>query len=158
MGKYDKVLDKLTKMPVADVSWQAEVETAKSKIQLTDTELIQAYVGLRGEKDQADEVLSHINLMLEAYKQLLADAYEAKGITSMKLDTGPSVSIQLEPKAKVEDRDAFREWCIENDLERSLVLPWQTANALTKERLLKGQPEPDGVTAYIYTKIVLRKK
>lgn len=157
MGKYDKVIKQLTNMPVKDPSYQAEVDVAKAKIDLPDNELVQAYVSLRAEKSEHEETLSTINLLLEAYKQLIADTYEEKRISSMKLRTGSSVRIQLEPKAVVEDRDVFREWCIANGLERSLALPWQTANSLTKEKLLGGEPEPDGIHAYIYTKIVLTK-
>jgi phage host-nuclease inhibitor protein Gam len=65
--------------------------------------------------------------------------------------------VQYEPQAKVVDRDKFLEWCKREGLERQLMLPWQTTNKLTKDALLAGQPEPDGVTAESRVKFVFAK-
>jgi hypothetical protein len=75
----------------------------------------------------------------------------------MKLDDGASVRVQYEPHATVVDREANRKWAIANGLENLLSLPWQTVNALTKESLLKGEPEPDGISVTSYPKIVYTK-
>lgn len=40
-------------------------------------------------------------------------------------------------------------------MTNKLMLPWATTNALTKERLLQGEPEPDGVTSWAKTTVRL---
>lgn len=155
MGKYSEVLKKLSAMPVENPSWQAKVTEAKEKMPKGVSELVQIYTEYRRKKDEIDDELSLLNIQIEATKQMIINIYEEEGITSLKLENGKSVRVQPEPKAKVEDKEKFRLWCIADGLENSLALPWQTTNALTKERLLNGQPEPDGVKAFIYDKIVL---
>lgn len=45
------------------------------------------------------------------------------------------------------NKDRFREWCIENGLGHKLQLWPTTMASITKERLLAGDTEPDGVKA-----------
>jgi len=156
-GKYSHLIDNLIRTLNTDAKHQEKVDAAKATISGTPADLADLYRTLRGEKDELNDQLSEIQVRVDAVAQLLSDAYEQQGITSLKLDDGASVSVQLEPYARVEDKEAFRLWCLANGLERSMALPWTTANALTKERLLEGAPEPDGVTAVAITKIVLRK-
>ena len=96
-----------------------------------------------------------MNLMLDAYQSLMVAQFEAEGISSLKLSTGQPIVTYEEPYAQVIDKDAFRLWCIKQGLERSLVLPWQTTNKITKDMLLAGDPEPDGVTIYAKTRVRL---
>jgi len=116
--------------------------------------LARYYAETREVLDAIDAQESNLNVTLEAFEQMIVEQYEAEGTTSIRLTEGGTVRVQTEPKAVVEDRDAFRDWCIRNGLERSLQLAWQTTNALTKERLLKGEPEPTGVKAYAADKLV----
>jgi hypothetical protein len=123
------------------------------------SELARVYRDLRGIKDMLEGHVSNINLLIEAHAQMLSEQYEVEGIKSLALNDGigGTVRVQYEPMAKVVDRDAFREWCIKEGLERQLMLPWQTTNKLTKEALLNGEAEPDGVTAesrpkFVYTR------
>lgn len=164
-GKYAGVISKLPKLqPEYDDPSYADVVTAlKEKIINEDpvkandpNALAREYRRLRQQKDEAEKLLSEINVHLEAYGTLLIDAYDAADTTSITLASGGSVSVQPEPYAKIVDREAFRQWCLRNGFERSMTLPWQTANAETKERLLKGEPEPDGIQAQVRTKIVVR--
>jgi len=116
------------------------------------------YRYIRKVKDELEAHESNINLIGEAYNQLLVDQFENEGLTSLTLDEdGSSVRVQYEPYAQVEDRDRFREWCMNNGLENQLALPWQTANSLCKARLVEGEPEPDGVKIWSKTKTVLTK-
>lgn len=115
------------------------------------------FAELRGVEEILAEWTSETNLNLEALKQLMESAYENEDVSSLRLANGDTVRSQPEPYSKVVDKDAFRQWAIKEGLERSLQLPWQTTNALTKERLLKGLPEPTGVTATVKTKWVLTR-
>ena len=157
MGKYSKITPKLPKL-VTPRSELIELLIADyRKFPITD--LIKKYAHQRSQKKEVEKQLKVINQAIEALVTLIIPMYEEKGISSMKIaTTGQTVSVQEEPVGKILDRDQFREWCKANDLERSLVLPYQTMNALVKERLLNGDPEPDGIEAYTLQKIVLRKK
>jgi hypothetical protein len=123
------------------------------------SELARVYRDLRSVKDMLEGHVSNINLLIEAHAQMMAEQFEVEGTKSLSLsdEVGGTVRVQYEPQAKVVDRDAFREWCIKEGFERQLMLPWQTTNKLTKEALLNGEPEPDGVTAESRAKFVFTK-
>lgn len=115
-----------------------------------------AYRDMRQIKDAIRDVESGVNLLLEAYEQLIVEQYEIEGTTSLKFPDGGSVAVQSKPAAKVVDRDKFRVWCILNGLERSLALHPSTTSSLVAARLLEGYPPPDGVEAVCRDTIVLR--
>lgn len=116
-----------------------------------------AYKTIRIMKDRMAEQEYDVNLTIAAFEQLLPEIYEREDMTNVHMANGGSVGVQWEPYAKVVDRDAHREWCIKEGLIRSMTIPWQTTNALTKERLISGLPAPDGVEASAKPKVVLRK-
>lgn len=119
--------------------------------------LAKRYAIAREKKDLLDEMLYAVNLEVEALKQMVVDQYENEDTTSIRLESGEMVRVQPEPYAQVQNKDLFRAWCIANGYADSLVLPWQTTNSLTKERLLAGESEPPGVKAHVVSKIVLRR-
>ncbi|MCR4300852.1 MAG: hypothetical protein NUV51_04515 [Sulfuricaulis sp.] len=121
-------------------------------------EFARAYADCRDMAARIGEWESSLNLLTEAFQQLMVDQMEVEGVTSMKLVSGRPVSTYLEPYAQVTDKETFRLWCVAQGLERQMALPWGTANALTKARLLEGEPEPDGVTCYAKTKVRLGGK
>lgn len=166
MGKYAKVLAGLPRFVGAEPAYQAKVNAVKlamvadaadDEIPLHGNELARRHVLLREHKEAVEAELSDLNLQLEAVNALLADQYEVEGTSSITLADGQSVSVQLEPYSQVADKEAHRLWCVANGLERSLVLPWQTTNALAKDLLVKGEALPDGVTVFVRPKIVRRK-
>lgn len=162
-GKYAKVIDTLPRLLGTDAPYQEKVEAVKEAMRAeADYKQQGAYLAIkfaitRAEKDVVEENLKEVNLRLEAITQLMAEQYEVEGVTSLRLHTGASVRIQMEPYAVVNEREDFRLWCCSNGYERSLMLPWQTTNAITKERLLEGEPEPHGVKCYSKVKAVFTK-
>lgn len=163
-SKYKEVVKTLPRLPVADAAFQEKVGARKRELIDQDplkmrsaASLATEYRRLRDAKDEVEQIESRINLELEAVGQLLIEQYEADDTSSISLATGGSVSTQLEPYAQIVDRDEARVWAVKNGLERSLALPWQTSNAIVKERLLKGEEPPPGIKAYVRTKIVLRR-
>ena len=152
MGKYDKIVATLPRLLGTEPAYQQKVEAVKAAI-LEElprhaSALASEYISIREEKDAAEEVLSEINLRLEAVSQLMSEQFDVEGASSMRLNGKGLVSIYYEPAPKVEDKEAFRLWCLANGLERSMQL-WPTTTAsLLKERLSNGEPEMDGVTAY----------
>jgi hypothetical protein len=159
-SKYAGVIDQLPKMLNTEPAYQEKVNAVKLNLAgefASASALASEYVMLRGEEDQLDEQLSSLHLRMAAIEQMTTEQFEAEGATSMKLVSGHSLSVQVEPYTRVVDKDATRLWAIANGLERSLALPWQTLNAISKERLLAGEPGPDGTELSARTKLVLRK-
>lgn len=163
-GKYASVIDGLPRMlgaPGAEPTYQERVEARKRELldgglPRQAAALAREYALLREERERLEAEASALNLRLEAVSQLMADQFEAEGTAALTLDGGRRVSVYLEPYAQVTDREAFRRWCMEDpDLVRAMALPWQTTNAMTKAMLLRGDPEPPGVTCFAKTKIRL---
>jgi hypothetical protein len=115
------------------------------------------YKNLRAIKDEIESYESNVNLLLEAYGQLLDEQLEVEGASGVTLDNGYNVRVQKEPYVKIEDKEAFREWCLANGYEKEMQLHWQTANGIAKELLLEGEPEPSGTKLYSKPKIVVTK-
>ena len=162
-GKYAHVIDKLPKVLGVDPTNQDKIDAVARAISEEPgftrhgSYLAELYTDIRFEKDAAKQILSEIQLRLDAVEQMLVDQYEVEGTTSVHLVTGESVSVQYEPYAQVTDREAFRLWCLANGLERSMVLHPSTTQSLIKERLLEGEPEPAGINVVAQAKLVLRK-
>lgn len=166
-GKYDSVLPGLPKLPPADLTYQEKVQQFKDGVGTRDAVLIAGdYVTLRAKEAELKAELSKIHLAMEALEQLLTESQEIQAAgwgdygvkeNALRLPTGETIRVQPEPYAYVKDKEAFRQWAIANGYERQMTLPWQTTNTLVKERLLQGEPEPDGCEAFCKTKIVLVK-
>ena len=159
VGKYTAVASKLPPLQPDDKPYQDKVEEVKSEIskRFTSKEFLKCYCEMRKVKDEARDLLSAANLELEAVSQLLIEQFETEGIESKKLDTGESLGIHPEPYPVINDPEKFRVWCLEQGLEQSMKLPWQSTAAIVKERLLGGEPEPPGVSTFANNKIIFRK-
>lgn len=171
-SKYDAIFPKLKELPIQDPSWQQKVDIIKrdiiadKEIEKTPSSLAKEYTLLREATVTIERQLKDIELSLEAYSQLLIETNDSNNTewgaygapkSTLRLIDGASVRVQREPYTTVKDKDANRKWVIANGMERMLGIPWQTLNALTKELLLKGKPEPDGVEVFIKKKIVFTK-
>jgi aconitase B len=159
-GKYAGVIDKLPRVLSTTPDYQQRVNAVKAEllpVYQHASAWARQYAELRASKKEAEEVVSGINLQIEAVSQLLIDQYEAEGFTKLTLADGSSVRVQIEPYAQVKDKEAFRLWCIANGYERSMALPWQSTNSIVKEALLAGNPEPTGVEAVAHTKVMMMK-
>lgn len=166
-GIYDAVLPGLPEREPEDPARQVKVSMAKEEIKNRDPEaMAEQYVNLRKKADDLEDQLSVLNLLMEAYEQLLTASQKAKqpawgrygaNPNALRLPDGNAVRIQPEPYANVKDKELFRQWCIRNGYENQLQLLWQTTNSITKERLIAGDPEPDGVQATVSFKVVWQK-
>lgn len=165
-GKYAHITSRLPKfvdpdtdrVTILTATIQAiKDETSKAGRHLNASYVATQYETIRLEKTEVEEKLFDLNFQIQAFEQLLNDYYEVEGITSLKLDSGCSVRIQYEPYANVVDRQAFRQWCLSQGFEDQMQLHPSTTQALVKERLLDGENEPDGVKAYVKSKIVYTK-
>lgn len=157
-SKYASVISKLPKFIDPDAGYQEKVRTVKATItESTPAELSGMYSLLRARKEEIEDELYAINIQIAACSQKLIDVFEEHGLSSVKLTTGEAVRTQSEPYAVVRDKELFRQWCIDQGLERSMHLSWQSANSMVKERLQEGEDTPSGVEAFVSTKVVLTK-
>jgi hypothetical protein len=156
-------LPDLPKLP-PDPSKQDKIEDVKmTVVDRSARTLAETYIDLRREKNRIQKELSDINVRVEAYEQLLEDSKETGlggwgqyGVkdNALRLSTGDTIRVQKEPYGQVVDKEAFRQWCIANGYERQLQLWPSTMSSIVKERLISGEPEPDGCETYAKTTIV----
>lgn len=192
MGKYDKVLAHLPKLPPQDASYQDKVEAVKKQVLSCEDKdtididetmrvelaiiaqsvavlceafanadtpchasvLMRRFARCRQAKEHLEDHVKAIELLKAAFEQLTIAQCEVEATRTIKFDDDcPSYRVQPEPYAKLEDNDKLLEWVKKNHLERTLTIPWPTLNSTTKELLVIGQPPPDGVQAYVHTKL-----
>jgi hypothetical protein len=179
MGKWAQLKDKYPALPAdhrfADEGgsdYQAKIDAVKA--QLTDQTIVQlgeAFIGLRAERDTAEEALKNVNIQLAAVEQLMLTTMEDQGLSSFRITTGQNFIINDSPHTTVKDRAANRQWFIDHGLTDVLSVPWQTQNAMVKgilEDPLEGDPNrpgevrpkemPAGIEIYMRSSIQLRKK
>jgi len=160
MGKNTKIM---VGLPVfqQDPTYQGRINVRMAELKeernWTASNLALQYQQLRLEKKEIKEDLSKKDFELESISQMLIEKYEEEDTSSIKLKDGGTVRVQPEPYSTVAEKESFRVWCIENGYERELRLMPQTVNAVVKEHLQKGDPEPPGVKVYIKNKIILGK-
>ena len=160
-GKYAGITPGMPRFKPEE-TYQSKVAIRKNDVveglpRDTSAALVHAYVQARDEVSDTKKKLYEANLRLEAVTQLLTDRFEDEDITSIKV-SGATVRVQIEPYAVIRDKGLFRQWCIDNGLGESLALPWSTANMVTKDRVLAGEPEPSGVEIYQKHKVVMVKE
>lgn len=160
-GKYAHVINTLPKLLGKDAARQDKINAIKDAIKREIPDIInnaavaaKGYIALRVEQAEHDAAGSEISLRLEAHTQLMLDAFKSNDQSSAKIGEY-GVSTYEEPYAQVEDKEALRLWCLANGYENRMALAWGTVNTITKERLLEGEAEPDGVTIYAKPKIRL---
>lgn len=162
-GKYDHIINKLPRFLGSEPEYEVKVTAVKQAMLTEDPALRQAsaiaekYAEMRIEADAYDELMKEFNLRRAAIENLLEEAYEVEGTKSLGLLSGETIRVQYEPHAVTRDKIATRRWAIIHGYEDSLVLPWQSLNKITKDELLAGNPEPDGVVAHAKWKIVMTR-
>ena len=170
-GKYDAILPSLPSMPVENQSYQDKVEQVKAALTAgsdagctpTALDLAQLYAQLRATKDVLEDQVSAINLQLEAVTQLLVasqdageEGWGAYGVedNAIRMADGSTIRVQFDITGQVKDKEAYRLWCLENGYGQKMQLWPTTTNAIVKERLMAGEPEPAGVQAFKRNKLV----
>jgi|SRR5690349_13056798 len=131
-------------------------EKREQLVDKTNEELLTMFRDKKYEKDALEEKLKDINLELEVF-QMLVPRFETSSVQSSRLNTGELFYLKDEPHVKVTNKEANNIWAIENGLDELRQIPWQTLNALTKERMENGDSTPAGVEIYLKTQVVMRK-
>lgn len=161
MGKYTNVITKLPRLVEPDNAKRDAIDALKQAIlsngPLPTIAIAGQYAELRKQIWDLEDQAKKLKVELEAWSQILISQLEAEGGTLIRLSGGTSVSLNPQPFARVTDPVRFRQWCIDNGHGDELSLPWQTTNGITKERLLEGLPEPDGVEIFADYKLRFAK-
>jgi hypothetical protein len=165
-GKYDHVLQNLSPLPPEDPKRQEVIDQIKESLGHDATLIARGYINFRTRKEELKAALSEVQIQIDAHEQALTESQEIQSAgwgeygakdNMLRLSTGETIRIDHEPMGKVVDKEAFRVWCINNGYERQLQLWPTTTNAICKERLLAGKPEPDGCETFAWRKVVLTK-
>lgn len=165
MGKYSGVIEGLPSLQQEEPpSYKDRIEDSKRKFleehpSPSSAVIASEWVNLRLRKDVLEEEMKNLGVMLRATESLLEDSFEGDGITQLRLNINGdehSVATQYEPAAVVEDKDAFRKWCIDQGLINEMNLWPSKTTSIVKEALLNGNPMPPGIGAFRKTKIVWR--
>lgn len=116
-------------------------------------------------KEGLKDLLAEAQKKVTAYEQMMVESLDQDepgwGMygatpTMLRLSDGGNVNIQYEPVGKVEEPEVFRQWIIDNGLEREMTLPWQRRESIVKERALGGESTP-GVRLFTRPKIVFKR-
>lgn len=160
MGKYSG-LD-LPRLPRDEEgSHRENVRAFKTTIEAkTPSEFLERYAKVRRTMDAIKKQKSEIQIELDAVSEMLIDSYEEQEISSLKLENGDTLRVDLKPYPQMqgpEGRELFRQWCLGQGLEREMHLHFQTATSMVCTMLLAGDPEPPGVEAFMKEKLVFTR-
>lgn len=108
------------------------------------------YVEARTRKKALDLEAAGESMRVSACEQLMWDAFESDGIESIRTADGAPVSVYDEVTVKVVDRAALNAWALANGLGPKMTLYASTVSSTTKEKLIAGEQQPDGVVVGTY--------
>ena len=156
MGKYDSLKGKLPEFE-QESSFQQKVSERKAPIQTLDApNLARMFSLARQTKKKLEAEISIQNIELEALSQLLVENFEASGLANLKLATGELCYPQTEPYSLLKNEEEENLFLKKNKMEKLKKLPWQTRNAINKERLVAGKPPMPGSEVFLKTSMRLR--
>lgn len=155
--KWEGLKGNLPKWQGDDIDYIQKVQGVKTVLsEKSNKELTEILFTTKSQIEELKEQLSDANLTYDASQRLLAERFEADGTTSIKNELG-TFYIQDEPYSQVVDKEAINIWIIQNGMDELRQPPWQTLNAIVKQRLENGEPVPPGVDVYMKTKVVMRR-
>jgi hypothetical protein len=130
----------------------------KQPIKWDPVRLAERYAKARREQERIGKELYQANLDEAVLLKMLVDSYQASedgwgthGATpeTIRLATGDSIRLQPEPVLKIDDREQWRAFCLQDaDLAATMNPHWQKANSLMKERLLRDEEPPPGTSVW----------
>ena len=161
MGKWSHLKSSLPAFENPDSEWMDKVRARSGEIKAEHgadwKPVVRGYEASRGEKDALDSRIKELNVEIKAYEILILDRMDGEGASSIRTTDGALYYVLDEPRASVEDRAAVRAWFEEHGMAEVLAPPWQTLNAICKDRLERNEPLPPGVRVFMDTKLGRRK-
>lgn len=116
-----------------------------------------AYAQVRVLEDGIKDWLSSLNVLLDAYTELMIEQMDVESVDAISMSDGASVGVHYEPYPQVKDKEAYRRWCVKNGFEKDLQMWPAKTTSLLKEMLLKGEAPADGIDAYQRPTVRLNK-
>jgi len=117
------------------------------------------YAEARDAKDRVDLWASNLNVLVDAFEELMTDQMTNEGIKSLTLDNGRPIHTHREPYYQVRDREAWRRYCLADpDLAPKMSVAWGTMNSLAKDMLEKNEEPPDCLEGFSRTVVRLGSK
>jgi hypothetical protein len=161
VGKWTALASKLRPLP-PDPKLQQRVDTIKDTIDpaLDAADLAWKVYEAREVRDAAKQAHSAAHDVVTAYEQLMMNKFLENKTPAMTLDNGGSVSVSIQPYARVHDPAAFRQWCHENGYSDSLNMHAKTVNAIAKQRLDANESDTAGMAGteiYQRSHVIVKK-
>lgn len=119
--------------------------------------LAERFSQARIEKEDLEKLLKDVNERLDSIENNLVDLMESSDLTALKTSEGHHLSLRGACYPTVKDKDTFRSWVVENGFEDALTMHHSTLKALCKELLEEAKPLPDGVEAFMKSRITFRR-
>ena len=124
---------------------------------ITIAQLAERFSVERIEKENLEKQLKEVNERLASIEDNLVDLMESSELTALKTETGHHLSLRGLCYPTVADKSAFMGWIDVNGYQDALTMHHSTLKALCKELLEEARPLPDGVEAYMKSRITFRR-
>jgi len=147
-GKYEAVAKGLPRELRGDPKFRERVDAVKAQLppeQKTAVRAAALYETYRAWKEELQKSLDEAQVRLSAAEETMWDAFEREGVSSLKLESGCSVSVTPAITFRVAEPDKLRAWMVANGLEGKLTVNSQWLTAACGDRAVEGEPLPDGV-------------
>lgn len=125
--------------------------------QVSISALAEKFAALRLQKEEAEDSLKKINEQLASIEDHLVDLMESSELTALKTEQGHGLSLRGACYPTVKNKEEFNMWIHANGYEDALTMHPSTLKSLCKELLEEAKPLPDGVEAYMKSRITFRR-
>jgi hypothetical protein len=149
---------------VGDIArWQKVKESItnwREELGYTKKDVADLLAETKRKKAEIEDELEDINFMKEICEQFLVEEMEMGAEQSFRIltpDGEKTCFIDIKPRATVENEADFDAWIEQEGLTKLKRIPWQTINALVKERLENAQSEPPGTKVFYQKTVTMRK-
>lgn len=120
-------------------------------------DLLRDLQNLRTQQDELDLKKQRLSERIDAISQVMADRWDAAGVSSMKIDDLGTFSLQVKLHVSTADKEVYHAWLRENGYE-TLIQPTvapKTTESMVRERLEEGLP-CDNIGLNIHYRTVVR--
>jgi hypothetical protein len=158
MGKYTHLKGTIPKfVKEQEGAHREKVELLKKTIVGPASNLSWRYEQVRMKMARIKEQKSECQVEVDAYEEMLIAQYEAEEITSLKMESGASVCVDVIPYPQMKDKEKFRLWCHCHGLEKEMHLHPGTTASLVALLCLTGKAMPTGIDASMKDTVVFTK-
>lgn len=147
MGKWSHLVGTLKDLPTDPTREDALNARLDELKDLPIAQLAELYNIADDEKESISKREKEINFKLEALTRAITARLEADETESV-VTNGYRWTPKPDPYAQVVDKPTFLNWALK-EMRDNMQLPWQTLNAIVKERLETGAELPPGTDVFL---------